>query len=237
MTPAAAHPPAVKHGPLPHRQLLGDSVYEAVKTLVMDHVLTPGARVSIDAFARELAVSPTPMREALARLESDGLVRKEPMRGYSVTPLLTSRELEELYELRALLEPWGARHAAMRATAQDHKELDTELDSFPNDQNADATSYAGYRAVADHDARLHGLVLRVAGNDAITAAYERTRCHLHLFRLYYNYRPDVTQRTLDEHRLIVTAIRAGDADEAEHAMRQHILLSRDRMAGILHRLK
>src|SRR3712207_4453999 len=103
--------------PLPQRQLLGDTVYEAVKALVMDDVLAPGERVSIDRLARELAVSPTPLREALARLESDGLVRKEAMRGYSVAPLLTAREVAELYELRLLLEPWAARRAAERADA------------------------------------------------------------------------------------------------------------------------
>lgn len=235
-TTPAAETPVGGHALLPHRQLLGDSVYEAVKALVMDHVLAPGERVSIDRFARELGVSPTPLREALARLEADGLMRKEPMRGYSVTPLLTRRELEELYELRLLLEPWGARHAALRASASDHAELDRELRRFPDDQS-EATSYAGYRAVADHDKRMHGLVLRAAGNEAITGAYERTRCHLHLFRIHYRYRPEVTRQTLSEHQRIVTAIRAGDAEEADVAMHEHILRSRDRMTGIWHQLK
>ena len=223
------------HAPLPHRQLLGDSAYEAVKALVMDHVLAPGERVSIDGLARELAVSPTPLREALARLESDGLMLKEPMRGYSVAPLLTQRELEELYELRLLLEPWGARQAALRASASDRAELLRELGRFPA-EDSDATNYAGYRALADHDTRLHGLVLRTAGNGAVSAAFERTRCHLHLFRIHYRYRPDVTRQTLGEHQRVVAAIRARDGEEAESTMREHIVRSRDRMAGILHRL-
>jgi len=217
--------------------LLGDSVYEAVKALVMDHILAPGERVSIDRMARDLAVSPTPLREALARLESDGLVRKEPMRGYSVTPLLTARELEDLYELRLLVEPWAARNAALRATGADRADLGIELGRFAEDEDGESTNYAGYRAIADHDARLHGLVLRAAGNMAIAAAHERTRCHLHLFRLYYRYRPDVTRQTLDEHQRVVTAIQAGNADQADIAMKDHILRSRDRMAVILHRLK
>ena len=74
---------------LPRRNVLADDVYELVKAMVMDHVIRPGARVSIDGLARELAVSPTPVREALARLESDGLVLKEPLKGYRATPLLT----------------------------------------------------------------------------------------------------------------------------------------------------
>ena len=227
---------AGEHTLLPHRQLLGDSVYEAVKALVMDHVLAPGERVSIERFARELGVSPTPLREALARLEADGLMLKEPMRGYSVAPLLTRRELAELYELRLLLEPWGARSAAMRATPSDLLELGRELGRFPK-MPREASNYAGYRAAADHDTRLHGLVFRAAGNEAIAGAYERTRCHLHMFRIHYRYRPEVTRQTLGEHKRIVTAITAGESDAADAAMREHILLSRERLAGIQDQLR
>ncbi|MDQ1690891.1 MAG: hypothetical protein QOD87_999, partial [Pseudonocardiales bacterium] len=58
---------------LPARPSLSDDVYEAIKALIMNHAIAPGSRLSIDQLARDLAVSPTPIREALARLESDGL--------------------------------------------------------------------------------------------------------------------------------------------------------------------
>ena len=70
------------------RQMLADDVYEAIKTMLMDHVIRPGARISIDGLAREFQVSSTPVREALARLESEGLALKEPLKGYRATPLL-----------------------------------------------------------------------------------------------------------------------------------------------------
>ncbi|MGW7596297.1 GntR family transcriptional regulator, partial [Streptomyces rubiginosohelvolus] len=63
----------------PARQALSDSVYENIKAMVMDHEITPGARVSIEALSRALSVSPTPIREALATLEADGLVVKRPL--------------------------------------------------------------------------------------------------------------------------------------------------------------
>lgn len=217
----------------PHRQLLADSVYEAVKALVMDDVLAPGQRVSIDRLARELLVSPTPLREALARLESDGLVRKEPMRGYSVTPTLTAREFDELYEFRLLIEPWAARYAAERASRQHRQAIRAELDRFPAVGPDSSTGYASYRALADHDSRLHALVMAAAGNTAVARAYERTRCHLHLFR--FHYRPDVTQQTLDEHRNIVTAVVGEQADAAKVAMTEHILRSRERLREAVRR--
>jgi DNA-binding GntR family transcriptional regulator len=68
------------------RTTLTDDVYAAVQALIMDHVIPPDERVNIDALARRLDVSPTPVREALARLEADGLVSKRPLAGYTTTP-------------------------------------------------------------------------------------------------------------------------------------------------------
>src|ERR1700694_108976 len=102
----------------PSRQTLTDSVYEAVTELVMDQHIAAGARVNIDLVARQLNVSPTPVREALARLEMDGLVMKEPLRGYTVTPTLDTKTFNDLYDVRRLLEPFAAHRAAERRDAK-----------------------------------------------------------------------------------------------------------------------
>src|SRR3982074_891458 len=96
----------------PPRMMLRDSVYEAIKGLLMDNDLAPGSRLSIDGLARELQVSPTPVREAMTRLESDGLVAKRPHAGYIVAPLMDRVALDNLYEIRLLIEPQAARLAA-----------------------------------------------------------------------------------------------------------------------------
>src|SRR5260370_27262487 len=98
----------------PSRQTLTDSVYEAVTELVMDQHIEAGGRVNIDLVARQLNLSPTPVREALARLEMGGLVMKEPLRRYSVTPTLDTKTFNDLYDLRRLLQPFSPRPAAQR---------------------------------------------------------------------------------------------------------------------------
>src|SRR5262245_57795215 len=108
----SVRPPADSPARPAPRQILTDNVYEAIKALVMDHAIAPGARVNIDALARQLQVSQTPLREALARLESDGLVTKEPLRGYSAAPLMSWKQLDDLYGFRLLVEPWAAGSAA-----------------------------------------------------------------------------------------------------------------------------
>src|ERR1700730_14482273 len=87
----------------PSRQTLTDSVYEAVQELVMDQHIEAGARVNIDLVSRQLNVSPTPVREALARLEMDGLVIKEPLRGYTGTAMLDARGFTDSLVVAALL--------------------------------------------------------------------------------------------------------------------------------------
>ena len=209
----------------PSRAILADGTYEAVKTLVMNHVIAPGGRVSIDALARDLQVSHTPVREALARLEADGLVVKEPLRGYRTTPLLTTRQFNELFDMRLLIEGWAVRQAAARVTPADKRRLRDEMATCP--AAPAGTDYETYKSIADHDARFHDLLFALAGNETLRAVWDRTHCHLHLFRL--GYAGGLGTRTLKEHRAIATAVSAGDAAAAERAMLDHIEASRGRL--------
>lgn len=209
------------------RHVLAEDVYEAVKALVMDHVIAPGARMSIDALARDLGVSQTPIRESLARLEADGLVTKQALRGYTTTPLLTLAELEDLFQLRRLLEPWGAAQAASRVTPAAARALRAELAAAQD--IPDGPEYESYRAVAAHDARFHDLVLSASGSDAVRLAFERTHCHLHIFRLYHAQ--GIGGQAVREHESIVEAIADGDPDAAAGAMNAHLDASLARLTA------
>src|ERR1700748_161527 len=99
----------------PRRSVLADEIYEILKSKLMDNVVEPGGRLSIDGLSRDLKVSPTPIREALARLESDGLVVKKAPHGYTAASLLDAASFEELFKMRLLLEPACASWAAEAA--------------------------------------------------------------------------------------------------------------------------
>ncbi|HTF49597.1 MAG TPA: GntR family transcriptional regulator [Pseudonocardia sp.] len=208
------------------RQILTDSVYDAVKALIMDDVVRPGAKLNMDALARDLAVSQTPIREALARLESERLVVKEPLRGYTSAPLLSAAAFEELYEFRLHLEPWAAGRAAERTGPAGRAALAAELATCNVEPPAGA-GYADYKAFASHDARFHDLVMGLAGNETARAALADTHCHLHIFRLFYSSRTGATVHT--EHADVVAAIGAADPPAAAAAMRAHLKAARDRL--------
>ncbi|MGW0231062.1 GntR family transcriptional regulator [Actinopolymorpha singaporensis] len=216
---------------LPRRQNLAEGVYEALKEMIMDGVYNQGARINIDEAARALEVSQSPVREALVRLESEGLVIKEPFRGYSTAPLLSKAEFEDLFEFRFVVEPWAAARAA--AAIDDDKAglLTKELASTPSAPKG--TSYQDYQRMASHDHRLHDLIQQLGGNVRMRAAFTRTHCHLHIIRL--NYGAGMGSAALREHRALVSAITSGDADAAETAMRTHLEASRSRLAPLYDR--
>ncbi|OON71325.1 GntR family transcriptional regulator [Streptomyces tsukubensis] len=213
---------------VPPRQVLADTVYEAIKAMVMDHEITPGARVGIEALARTLEVSPTPVREALARLESDGLVVKRSLAGYRATELLTPRGLEELFEMRLLLEP---RAAALAAEHADEAQLDRleHLQDEMRNRPESGDRYAAYREFAALDQRFHDTLAEAAGRPLLCDAVERLHSHLHIFRL--SSIPGAGEPTHLEHDRIVRAVLRRSPERAAEAMTEHLERSLERQLG------
>ena len=112
----------------PRRTVLADEIYEILKSKLMDNVVEPGSRLSIDGLARDFGCSPTPIREALARLESDGLVAKRAHYGYTAALLIDARSFAELFRMRLLLEPACASWAAQAATTRQITGLETLIE-------------------------------------------------------------------------------------------------------------
>src|SRR5260370_6039315 len=211
----------------PSRQTLTDSVYEAVMELVMDQHIKAGARVNIDLVARQLNVSPTPVREALARLEMDGLVVKEPLRGYSVTPMLDTKNFNDLYDLRRLLEPFAARRAAERRDEKVLRVLDREVAEMRRlvgtSSGSAVGTYHDSPTFALQDARFHEAIAGTSGNGLLSDTLRRLRSHLRLYRLYHHYYTRaIGAATVIEHESILPSIPARHAHAAHAAILYHI---------------
>ncbi|MDH2393797.1 GntR family transcriptional regulator [Streptomyces sp. HNM0663] len=212
----------------PVRQALSDSVYEDIKAMVMDHEIAPGARVSIEALARTLTVSPTPVREALARLEADGLVIKRSLSGYRATELLTRQGLEELFEMRLLLEPRAAALAALHADESQLDSIEAILEEMQS-HSGPTGPYAAYRDFAALDQRFHNAVAEAAHRPLLSDAVERLHSHLNIFRL--SSLEGSGDPTLAEHERVVRAILRRRAERAAEAMAEHLTRSLERQLG------
>ncbi len=205
---------------------MADGVYDNIYERLMSLDIAPGARIAIDVLARELDISQTPVREALSRLEREGLVRKAHLIGYSAAPQLTRKQFDDLYEFRLLLEPQGARMAARNMTADalaglEAAAADMQDGSPPVDRNS------RYSRFARADAQFHDAILRIAGNNVMRQALSGQHVHLHLFRLMFHAR--VTVEALDEHETLLVAFRNRDPEAAAQAMHDHIQRSHDRL--------
>lgn len=184
--------PAHLATPRSEPKVLSDRTYLVIRDLILEHEILPNSWVNIDAISVRLGVSPTPVREALARLESDGLVVKNPMRGYSTTPILTKREYDELLQFRILIEGWTASAAAKQIATRSNTKLADQLRAEMRVAwTALADQESGidvFRKLTEHDSRLHQMIAAAAGNQLVARSFERTHFHLHFLRVYLSSR-------------------------------------------------
>lgn len=203
----------------------GVDVYAILRAKILDLQLPPDSKVNIDALAREMGVSQTPIREALSQLEGDRLIVKTPGKGYRTTALLDTEELRELFEFRLLVEPWAARAAAVNRLINPARVLQSSLDEFEVGTEQDGSVR---HQLITHDTAFHDRILSASSNEFALHAYRATHCHLHLFRLHPADYQGTT--TIEEHREIVGAIAACDPDAAEEAMHRHLIGAYHRFA-------
>ncbi|GGM30797.1 MULTISPECIES: GntR family transcriptional regulator [Micromonospora] len=207
---------------------LADEVYDTLLGQLMSLRIEPGSRVTIDALARELGVSQTPIRDALNRMEAEGLVVRVPHAGYRIPPQITRHRFADMLEVRLLLEPAAARRSAERATPEQVAGLRRMLAEMAELEGS--TGPTAYGAFGLRDAAFHDLVARSGQNQVIRESLARLHSHVHLFRLHHD--AQVTRLAMAEHEAVVAAIAARDPDAAAYAMRRHILRSGERFRRV-----
>jgi DNA-binding GntR family transcriptional regulator len=212
-----------------NRQVLTDRVYEEVLAGLMDGRFVAGAGISIDGLARELDVSPTPVREALARLESTGMVTRVALKGYRVAPLFSTEELGELMDARLVLEPVTAMRACERATP----ELVDKLSRSVTDLRAAERggSFAQFRDYWEADERLHRLIAEHAANRFLLSAYEGLGGQIQRVRYFNGVGVTDAEAAIQEHATIVEAFRTGSPHSAGEAMVAHLAGVKARALG------
>jgi DNA-binding GntR family transcriptional regulator len=206
------------------RVRMSDVVYNRLLDMLLDGVIQPGERITVDAISRQLGVSQTPVRESLSRLEAEDLVVKTHLIGYSATKKLTPARFEDLFEARFLIEPHCAGLAATRHQSAD---LETVAELAERMREGYQSGELSYGAFARRDAELHEAIIATTGNSYFHEMFAKLHCHLQLFRLLRDAR--VTSDALGEHDSIITAIRQRDSAAATSAMTAHLTASRARL--------
>jgi len=189
--------------------------HAAVRDLILGGELTAGARLAETELADRLGVSRTPVREALGRLAAEGLVELVPNRGARVATW-SRRELEGVFELRALLEPQLTERAVPRATAADADDLDDLAGRMVRTAREDLD------ALVPLNRAFHDRLVALADHPALAAALAGAVRAPIVLRNFHAYDAPSLQRSLAHHVEIVAALRAGDPAWARAVMTAHI---------------
>jgi DNA-binding GntR family transcriptional regulator len=200
----------------PDRRKMTDWVCDELREAIVNLRLRPGEPLREAALAEKLGVSKTPLREAFARLEQEGLVETTSFKGAVVTGY-SERDLKEIYELRALLEGAAARSAAEHADDATPRALRDVLDR--SRALRDAGDLVG---LAELLGRFDVIVYSQVTNERIGALIDNLRAHLTRIGRLTEDIPGRVEASVEEHAAIVDAILARNPDEAERLMRVHI---------------
>lgn len=205
------------------RTTVSEQTYDDIKERIIDRVLPPGARLNIDALARELSVSSTPIREALVRLEREQLVSLELYAGYSVAPPPSPEYLAGLMDFRIL---WEGHCALVGAPKRRPETLRLMEQSFRKMRGIRrlGTRYRDYRKFTDEDARFHQAIVDSADNPAMSKIYANLHIILLQSRLYLTRSASgaPSEEVLVEHEQILAAYTDGDGEAAQQAIITHL---------------
>lgn len=204
---------------------LQHDVYAVIVDWIHHGTLRPGDRISEAAIARHLGISRGPVREAMSRLDNEGLVIRRPRRG-AVVAELSSADRDDIIAVRQLVEGYAARCACQRLTPRDVEELDRLIRSM------EAAALAGHwTETASLNARFHQTVVQIAGNRLLTKLWQSL--HPLAWLLASTVSPNTTHDAEDlvgRHQALLAVLQAGDPDRAEAAFRQHIQQTAQRAA-------
>lgn len=203
---------------------LTDWAYKTIKEDVLNLRHPPGAQLGVETLADQMGISRTPVREALLRLQSEGLLRSIPRVGFFVTEI-TKQDLEELFELRILLESHVAKKAAPHLTDED---LD-RLDALINKQSVVAAKAGDLAKFLEIDIALHDLLLERGGNKRLVGMMETIHDLTFRERALSIRSAHNIRETLQEHQKLVEGLHKRDGELASRLMRDHLSAVRDRI--------
>jgi DNA-binding GntR family transcriptional regulator len=190
--------------PISRHNTLAEQVYLQIKTAILTCKLKPGQMVYESEMIQEYGVSKTPVREALKRLMQERLVQSIPGTCYLVTPV-TVKDVDELWELRAILEEVSAKRAASQATEAQLQELESKIgEIFPILQVDDLVHWY------DQNAAFHLTLAEITRNSRLVATLRSVLNEISRFLLLDPEMPPDTSVWIRQHQRIVDALKKRD---------------------------
>lgn len=195
-----------------HFATKAEAVYGEIRRRILTGMIEPAAPINQDALAPELGVSVTPVREAIRRLEAEGLVQFQAHKTVIVTPL-SRDELRELYDIRLQLDPYAASLAATRATEEDLDEIEWLARAPASDDPLEQLS---------RNRSFHRAIYSRSGNNLLIETLDRLWERTDRYRIMLVSRDVAALAATREHLAIAETMRARQPRAAARMIRQHI---------------
>lgn len=200
------------------RQTVVEIAVSNITAGILSGRFAPGQRLVEADLTKEFGISRNPLREAFGRLSADGLVQIEPFRG-AVVARPSRREMLDLFDVRECLECWAARIAAQRIN---QSPLLSRAKEMAAALRANLTALPNAGDYLEDNSKFHGLILELADNRHLPKLIEQLQFPIFQSAFFRMYDTNIYHTSTADHRAILDAILAGDADGAEHQVRQHV---------------
>lgn len=200
---------------------LRDVVFNTLRKAILKGELQPGERLMEIQLAQRLGVSRTPVREAIRKLELEGLVLMMPRRG-AIVAEITARDMEDVLEVRAVLEELAVRNACQHISENQLRDMKKAAADFKRSLEGD-----DLLACVETDMAFHEIIYNAAENKRLLQMLLNLREQMYRYRLEYLKDTRMHKLLVEEHDTIRRALKKHDADKAGNAMRVHIANQKD----------
>ena len=207
---------------------LRDVVFNTLRQAILKGELKPGERLMEIQLAKKLGVSRTPVREAIRKLELEGLVLMIPRKGAEVAEI-TAQDLEDVLEVRGALEELAVKDACEHITDEQLVELQKAAEEFKR-----CLREEDIIACVHADIRFHEIIYGATNNRRLLQILNNLREQMYRYRMEYLKDKDMHQTLLDEHEAIRMALKSHDKEKAGEAIRIHIENQKDSIMNSLH---
>ncbi|MCR5502639.1 MAG: GntR family transcriptional regulator [Lachnospiraceae bacterium] len=195
---------------------LRDVVFKTLRRAILTGQLPPGERLMEVHLSNQLGVSRTPVREAIRKLELEGLVTMVPRKGAQVAQI-TEKSLKDVLEVRRALDVFIAELACARITSEGLEELKKAAGAFE-----EATGTGDTATMARADVEFHNIIMESTGNERLHQLVNNLAEQMYRYRFVYLTDPANHKRLVEEHRMIYEAILSRNRTAAASAARLHI---------------
>lgn len=207
---------------------LREQAYETIKSLILANELLPGERLTEEGLAAQFSISPTPIREALARLHQEGIVQIVAHKGAYVTPI-SRKDVHEIYQIRRALEPLAVKLSIEAIPAEELDRMEALFAAVEEEVDRGER-----QSFLESDLEFHNLTVQYCSNQRLIQIIGNMTDQLVRIRAFLGREPNLEVRTsFEQHQQILAALRQRDAAQAVQLLQEHLTFAEQRIAARL----